>query len=101
MPRDLRQRINAAVLNHDAKQILDFFRLISAEHAVEHAEELVIREAGITRELTDLRVARHLRELRNGVENPGHFLCAGFTLLKSLHEAFGVRARYRRKFRHS
>ena len=101
MPRDFRQRIDAPVLNHDAKQILDFCRLIGVKHAVKHAIKLIFRKSGITRELIDLRITSHLRKLRNGVKYPSHFFCAGFTLLEGLHEAFRVRARYRRKFRHS
>jgi hypothetical protein len=101
LTRDFRQRINAAILNHHAKQILDFIRLIRTHDARKDVVELVIGKSGISLELTDLRVDGSFCKTRNCIKHRRHILCAGFTLLQGFHETYSVRARYRRKFRHS
>ena len=77
------------------------FESIRAHDARKDVVELVIGKSGISLELTDLRVDSSFCKTRNCIKHRRHILCAGFTLLQGFHETYSVRARYRRKFRHS
>lgn len=73
----------------------------AATSILDQIEKLIVSQFRIAHQRGDLRVLRNSTNRLQRLEHLRHFISAGLTFLKGLHEARGVGARNRRKFSHN
>ena len=71
------------------------------DEILDQIEKLIVSQFRIAHQRGDLRVLRNGTNRLQRLEHLRHFISAGLTFLKGLHEARGVGARNRRKFSHN
>ena len=98
---DFRHHFQTIVFHHHSKKIRGVLGKGAATSILDQIEKLIVSQFRIAHQRGDLRVLLNGTNRLQRLEHLRHFISAGLTFLKGLHETRSVGARNRRKFSHN